>query len=153
MCELHPKRKRKDCKDCFPDEESISISVIDSNENLEPPISENQNKFHDSKAIRVMIEAEITKAIAKVRSEISDLMQISWEHMYIPYGSFSFELMKHLERDGWKYCELIKNPRQFGYFADGDIFLVQRIVKKDNAPKIDFTKPNAVKKYMEKNNV
>jgi hypothetical protein len=128
------------------------VNVEDSNETLEPPISEQQYRLYDSKAIRVMIEAEITKAVAKVRAEMSDLMRINWEHLYVPYTTFSMQLMSALEKEGWKYCDMIKNARTFGYPVDGDIFLLQRIIKKSNAPTPDFTKANTVKRYLNKNN-
>lgn len=160
MCEKHKERKRPNtCPDCKAELEqaeqvvdTITENKEDSNPDLEPQVSEQQHRMYDSKAIRVMIEAEILKAVSKVRSEMSDLMKISWEHLYIPYSTFSIELMYALEKDGWKYCDLIKNARQFGYFMDGDIFLLQRVVRKGNNPIPDFTKTGSVKRYLEKIN-
>jgi hypothetical protein len=164
MCDIHKVRKRPNtCEACRAELEvsksvnkviaqQVEIDVKDSNETLEPPISEQQYRLYDSKAIRVMIEAEIAKAVAKVRAEMSDLMRINWEHLYVPYTTFSMQLMYALEKEGWKYCDMIKNARTFGYPVDGDIFLLQRIIKKDNAPTPDFTKANTVKRYLNKNN-
>ena len=160
MCEKHKERKRPNtCPDCRAEIENDSnessnamsqTEVVDSNIELEPIVTESQHRMHDSKAIRVMIEAEIHKAISKVKSELSDLSRITWEHMHIPHGTFCLELMYALEKDGWKYCDSIRNGKQFGYAEDGDFFLIQRINRKDNPSKPDFSKSGSVRRYIDK---
>ena len=171
MCEIHKIRKRPStcdaCREELGKEESTTpdttdtISdlltkkiIQDSNEILEPAVTEQQYRSYDHKAIRVMIEAEITKAVSKVRSEMSDMMRISWEHMHIPYGTFCLELLYCLEKEGWKYCDFIKGntAKTLGYNEDGDFFIVQRVVKKENPPKPDFSKQGSLKRYMDKVN-
>lgn len=159
MCEKHKERKRPNtCPDCKAELESETLNnsivkeedKVESNPELEPAVTSQQHRMHDSKAIRVMIEAEIHKAILKVKAELNDLSRITWEHMHIPYGTFCLELMYALEKDGWKYCDYVRNSRQYGYSEDGDFFLVQRINRKDNPPKPDFTKNGSVKRYIDK---
>ena len=158
MCEKHKERKRPNtCPDCKAEldgntaksNEQVDV-VQDSNVDLEPALSEFQHRMHDSKAIRVLIESEILKAIQKVKSELNDLTRITWEHMHIPYGAFCLELMYALEKDGWKYCDFIKNGKQLGYTEDGDFFIVQRVNRKDNPSKPDFSKSGSVKRYIDK---
>lgn len=160
MCERHKTRKRPNtCPDCKAELEESAVkdsvaeengTIIDSNINLEPQVSEPQQRLYDSKAIKVLIEAEIHKAILKVKSELNDLSRITWEHMHIPYSIFCLELMYALEKEGWKYCDLVRNGKQYGYSEDGDFFIVQRIKRKDNPIKPDFSKSGSVKRYIDK---
>lgn len=161
MCEKHKERKRPNtCPDCKAEleAETLNESVVtkeeaaenQSNPELEPAVTVQQQRMHDSKAIRVMIEAEIHKAILKVKTELNDLSRITWEHMHIPFGTFCLELMYALEKDGWKYCDSVRNGKQYGYAEDGDFFVVQRINRKDNPPKPDFSKSGSVRRYIDK---
>lgn len=110
------------------------------------------SRIEEGKYIRVLIEAEIQKSVAKIRAELNDVRNLQWEHLFVPDPAFCMDLMFALEKDYWKYCDHIKNPRLYGYSTDGDFYLMQRIIRKDNPPVPDFTKSGAVKRYIEKKN-
>lgn len=109
-------------------------------------------RTEEGKYIRVLIEAEIQKALIKVRSELNELKNMRWEHLHIPDPLFCMDLMMALEKDGWKYCDHIKNPRLYGYLSDVDFYLMQRIIRSDNAPMPDFLKTGNAKRYIDKKN-
>jgi hypothetical protein len=109
-------------------------------------------RMEEGKYIRVLIEAEIQKALIKVRSELAELRNIKWEHLHIPDPVFCMDLMLALEKDGWKYCDHIKNPKLYGYSSDVDFYLMSRIARDDNAPMPDFSKSGNAKRYMDKKN-
>lgn len=166
-CEKHKVRKQKSCPDCIAELAELTKSVNspddteeivkpadrhDSNINLEPPPNPHQGRVYDAKAVRVLVEAEIQKAINRVKSELDSLTRISWEHTIIPYNSFSMKLMCLLEKEGWKFCDAVRREhgKVMGYNEDDNFFIIQRVFRADNPPIPDFKKSGAVARFINK---
>lgn len=124
--------------------EAIAGSRVEKNEGFP--------RHEEGKYVRVLIEAEIQKALAKVRQEMNELRNIQWEHLDVNYSTFCLALMYALEKEGWKFCDFLKNPKQYGYAMTEDCVVFQRIKRKDNPPRPDFTKTGSVGRYMDKVN-
>jgi hypothetical protein len=102
--------------------------------------------------VREYIDEMFSQALNKVKIEINAVKNLRWEHMHIPLPSYNISVMNAMSLDGWKYCDMVRNPKQYGYSDEVDFVIVQRIIKPDNKPCFDPTKPSSIRKYMEKSN-
>jgi hypothetical protein len=109
-------------------------------------------RIEEGKYVRVLIESEIQKALAKVKAEMNELRNIQWEHIHVPYSSFCLDLMYAMEKDSWKFVDFIKNPKQYGYSETEDCAVFHRIKRKDGPPVPDFSKNGSVKRFIDKKN-
>lgn len=161
MCEKHPKRRQSNCKDCYPEaeqtildikqeQEFILNNIIDTDNTIN---AENNNeqygitsvKFNEKVYIQALIEKEMEKVIHKLKSEISTIKDVKWEHLQMPLTCFSMDALRKLETEGWKYIDMIHDPKLYQYSGNEPFVLLQRVVRDSNPPI-----PKNFKKYMEK---
>lgn len=102
--------------------------------------------------VRNYIDNIFTQAVEKVKNELDKMKNLRWEHQHIPLSIYRIELMTAMSLDGWKFCDIIKNPKQYGYLETDDFAIVQRLIKTDNKPAPNFSKPSEVRKYLENKN-
>jgi polyhydroxyalkanoate synthesis regulator phasin len=102
--------------------------------------------------VREYVDHIFAQALDKVRQEVNQIKQIRWEHASIPLTVFNIELMTAVQTDGWKLIDMMRNAKQYGYPDQPDYAVLQRVVKPDNEPLPDMSKPGAVRKYLEKKN-
>lgn len=115
---------------------------------IDPPIIA-KARFDEKEYIQALVEKELKLAIAKIKGEINELKNIQWEHLHVSLSTFNLALLFALEKEGWKYCEMVRDGKRFGYIEDGEFVILQRIKNNNNVAKPDFAKRGVLKKYLE----
>lgn len=141
-------KRAEPVKEKILDTEEEKSLLEDTVDNIDTPrhtelSSVKSNKFSEREYISALVEIEIKKAIANIKAEVAELKNIKWEHMQIPLNTFRFEMLSKLESEGWKYCEMIKDPIAFQY-GKVDPFILFTRVQRDNNPPI----PKNFKRYL-----
>ena len=104
-------------------------------------------KVEERKYIRVLIEAEIEKALLKIKQELKELQHISWEHLDIPLSFFNIELMHVLGGEGWCYKDTYRGDIAKASGCKEDTVIMTRIQNPSRPAKPDFTKRSVRERY------
>jgi hypothetical protein len=123
-------------------------AINDTSTNKEQLTKIKSQKFDEREYIQAIVEKELRNTVIKLRSELAEIKKIEWEHLEVPLPVFSMQLMYGLEKEGWKYVQMIRDGKKSGYTTDGDYVIIQRVKTNEYPPKPDFEKRGTIKKYL-----
>ena len=99
---------------------------------IEPEITLKEVKSEGDK-IANYIDKIINDRIGNIKRELASFSSIRWEHLIVPSSVFNTDLMLKLEKDGWSFCQIVSNTKEFQYNLDsssGAVF--KRVISSSN---------------------